>query len=99
MRTLRLFCYAEGRGDCWEAFCTDLDIAVQGKSFSEVYGALNTAVRQYLDYVGTLPEEDRERLLCRRMPLFEYFRIRLKLLFPRRNRNADEHLYTMHCST
>lgn len=64
-----LRCYSEGRGDCWEAVCLDLDIAVQGRSFQETYDGLNEAIADYLEYVLTLPEPDRSRLLSRRAPL------------------------------
>jgi hypothetical protein len=64
-----LRCYSEGKGDQWEAVCLDLDIAVQGKSFQEVYGSLNKAIEDYVHYVVTLPETERDRLLNRTAPL------------------------------
>ena len=97
MGTRTLFCYAEGRGSCWEAFCVDLDIAVQGQSFNEVYQLLNEAIEEYVEYVLNLPEHEQKRFLRRRMPFFERLKIRLKLLFSTRNRSSDEHFYTMHC--
>ena len=69
-----LRCYAEGRARGWEAICLDLDIAVQGESFEEVYKLLNEAVRGYADYVRELPEEDRKRLLARKAPLADRLR-------------------------
>ena len=67
MRTLR--CYAEGRGDQWEAVCLDLDIAVQGDSFEAVFGDMNEAIVLYLETLQDLPEADRVRLMGRHAPL------------------------------
>ncbi len=70
----RLLCYAEGHGEAWEAFCLDLDLAVQGRSFEEVYRSLSAAIR---DYVEAALKEDRataERLLNRKAPLLERLR-------------------------
>lgn len=66
-RVLR--CYAEGRGDEWEAICLDLDIAVQGESFEDVYHSLNEAIALYLQSVAALPKADQPRLLYRPAPL------------------------------
>ena len=68
MRRL-LHCYAEGRDGEWEAICLDLDVAVQGKSFADVYDSLNKAIALYLESVRDLPEAERESLLQRRVPL------------------------------
>ena len=46
-RSLR--CYAEGRDGDWEAICLDLDIAVQGSSFEEVFRSLQEAISLYLE--------------------------------------------------
>ncbi|MGH6718143.1 MAG: hypothetical protein ACREER_02400 [Alphaproteobacteria bacterium] len=62
-------CYAEGRPGQWEAFCLDFDLAVQGKSFAEVFEGMNLAVDEYRAHVRTLPEVDQDRLLARRAPL------------------------------
>jgi hypothetical protein len=70
----RLLCFAEERGGAWEAFCLDLDLAVQGSSFEEVYSSLNAAI---LDYVGAALKEDTrtaESLLNRKAPLWERLR-------------------------
>ena len=69
-----LRCYAEGTARGWEAVCLDLDIAVQGDSFEEVYRLLDEAVQEYADYVSGLPEEDRARLLGRKAPLADRLR-------------------------
>ncbi len=65
----RFHCYAEGHNGDWEAICLDLDIAVQGGSFAEVYQSLMEAVGLYLEEVAELPEADRRRLLYRKAPL------------------------------
>jgi predicted RNase H-like HicB family nuclease len=65
----RLLCFAQGIEGDWEAACPDLDIAVQGRSYEEVYDLLNTAIQ---DYVEAALQEDRitrKRLLNRKAPL------------------------------
>lgn len=62
-------CYAEGHDGQWEAFCLDLDLAVQGESLIEVQDSLNDAMCGYLEYVSTLPARDRKRLMNRKAPL------------------------------
>lgn len=67
-------CYAVGIPKVWEAFCLDFDLAVQGRSFQEVYGKLNDQIALYLESVDSLPEADRKRLLNRRAPLHCWIR-------------------------
>lgn len=64
-----LHCYAEGRDGTWEAICLDLDIAVQGRSFTDVYEGLHEAIVLYLESVESAPRAERARLLSRRAPL------------------------------
>ena len=64
-----LYCYAEGKGDRWEAICLDLDLAVQGRSLAEVRSSLNQAIVDYLEYVATLPQDEQSAFLSRRVPL------------------------------
>jgi hypothetical protein len=64
-----LRCYAEGRPGAWEAVCLDFDIAVQGESLEQVFADLTKAIAMYLDYVRSLPAEEREALLKRKAPL------------------------------
>jgi ADP-heptose:LPS heptosyltransferase len=71
-----LHCYAEGQDGDWEAVCLDLDIAVQGRSFEEVFNSLRAAVSLYFQAVADLPSEQRSALLHRAVPLS----IRLKFL-------------------
>ncbi len=69
-----LRCYAEGSQQGWEAICLDLDIAVQGMSFEEVYRLLNEAIAQYAEYVHELPEAERTRMMSRKAPLADRLR-------------------------
>jgi hypothetical protein len=76
LATRTLHCYAEGRDGDWEAICLDLDIAVQGRSFEEVFGSLREAISLYLRTVADLPTDERPALLRRQAP----FTVRLKFL-------------------
>jgi len=67
-RPIRLSCYAVGNAEAWEAICTDLDIAVQGNSLRDVSDKLNEAIHAYVDYVETLPEDERRSFLSRKAP-------------------------------
>jgi predicted RNase H-like HicB family nuclease len=71
-----LHCYAEGRDGDWEAICLDLDVAVQGRSFEEVFDGLEQAISLYLQTVADLPLEERPSLLYRPVP----FLVRLRVL-------------------
>jgi hypothetical protein len=64
-----LRCFAEQRDGAWEALCVDLDLAVQGDSFEQVYRDLADAVAQYIDHVHTLPPAEQRRLLRRKAPV------------------------------
>jgi predicted RNase H-like HicB family nuclease len=76
LATRTLHCYAEGRNGEWEAICLDLDIALQGRSFEEVFASLQEAIALYLETVAALPPEERGTLLYRSAPLS----VRLKFL-------------------
>ena len=64
-----LHCYAEGRDGAWEAICLDLDIAVQGSSFDDVFASLNEAISLYVEAASDQPESERAALLHRSAPL------------------------------
>lgn len=66
---VELRCVAAGHDDQWEAFCLDLDLAVQGNSLEEVRNSLNKAVGMYVKSATAQPEPDRTRLLQRKAPL------------------------------
>ncbi|MGH7052445.1 MAG: hypothetical protein ACREFK_10785 [Stellaceae bacterium] len=63
-----LSCYAVKQKQGWEAICLDFDIAVQGESFSKVEQKLREALNSYIEYVNTLPQQDRQQFLDRRVP-------------------------------
>lgn len=48
-------CFAEGNGASWEAFCLDFDLAVQGRSFEDVYAKLNDQIALYIESTASLP--------------------------------------------
>ena len=96
-----LRCYAEGRQGDWEAFCLDLDIAVQGRSFEEVFQALNEAIALHVEAVAELPESDRARLLNRPAPLSLRLRFlghALKALVSRDDNGGYHHHFTLPCA-
>ena len=64
-----LTCYATGDSGGWEAICVDFDIAVQGKSFEEVFQELKVAIREYVESAKQERPEQAERLLTRRAPV------------------------------
>jgi predicted RNase H-like HicB family nuclease len=76
MRSKILRCHAEGRDGNWEAICLELDVAVQGGSFEEVFRSLREAIALYLEAVADLPSDERLSLLHRPVPS----RLRLTLL-------------------
>lgn len=76
LATRTVHCYAEGREGDWEAICLDLDVAVQGRSFEEVFASLQEAISLYLKTVADLPADQRPALLRRPVP----FTVRLKFL-------------------
>lgn len=63
-----LLCFAHGQGDKWEAICLDLDLAVQGRSYEEVYEGLNRAVGTYVEDALKEGPEAARRLLRRKAP-------------------------------
>lgn len=96
-----LRCYAEGRDGEWEAICLDLDIAVQGESFEEVFHSLGDAVSIYLESVAALPESERKELLDRSAPLpvrLRFFAHVLRSTFKDRKRDDFWHQFTMPCA-
>lgn len=97
-----LHCYAEGRDGDWEAICLDLDIAVQGGSFEEVFRSLQQAISLYLETVTDLPPQEQRALLHRPAP----FPVRLKFLthalrglFAGSDGDRQRHQFTMPLAT
>ena len=98
MTERRLLCFARGRHDAWEGICLDLDIAVQGNSFQEVFSSLQQAISLYLESVTDLPPEERRDLLHRPAPLsvrFKFLAHALRGLFPASDGDRQRHQFTM----
>ena len=94
-----LRCYAVGHDGEWEAICLDLDIAVQGRGFEDVFHSLNEAVSLYLESLSDFSEKEQERFLNRSAPFrvrFRFFWWVLMALF-RSNDHGDcyHHQFTM----
>jgi predicted RNase H-like HicB family nuclease len=95
-RTLR--CYAEGHDGDWEAICLDVDIAVQGNSFEEVFRSLQDAISLYLESVTSLPPEEQRDLLRRPAPFpvrFKFLTHALRGLLPDSDGDRQRHQFTM----
>ncbi len=93
-----LRCYAEGRNGEWEAICLDLDIAVQEKSFEDVFHALNEVIALHVEAVTALPETEHAHLLDRPAPLslrLKFFFYALRSLFPHDDEDGYHHQFTV----
>jgi hypothetical protein len=88
-----IWCYAEGTGDKWEAFCLDFDLAVQGRSFDEVAHKLEEQIEIYIEGVMAQPPEQRQHLLMRRVPWTERVRLLIRVLCAVLVRPVDQHSY------
>ena len=97
-----LLCGAEGHGNEWEAICFDLDIAVQGSSFEDVFESLNTAIALYAETVEALPAGERARLVEQSAPLrvkLKFFVRAFSTLFrDHGNDGSYSHQYTIPCA-
>ena len=93
-----LHCYAFGSETAWQAICLDLDLAVQGRSFEEVFQLLTETIAFHLEGIKELPEADQERLLSRRVPWLVRFKFALATFMMSLRGRGDgpfEHRYTM----
>lgn len=93
-----LHCYAEGQDGDWEAICLELDVAVQGNSFEEVFKSLREAVSLYLETVADLPPEQQPALLHRPVPLLVRLRFLARAargLFSGSDGSRQQHQFTM----
>lgn len=101
MKNPVVYCYAEGRGEQWEAVCVNFDLAVQGRSFPEVFGRLGEAIKDYLLYVHSLPEAEQARFLSRRVPFWTRLEFAARAFFDAiRSRDGGSnhrHSYTSPC--
>ncbi len=69
-KQLILRCYAEKKDSIWQAFCIDLNLAVQGETRDEVRVKLQRQISSYL--YDALEGEDKEyaaQLLSRKAPI------------------------------
>lgn len=81
-RVLR--CYAEGNNSGWEAFCLELDIAIQADTLKDAMDDLHGAIAIHLESVMDLPEAEREHLLYRPAPLtmrLKFFWLMVRAIF------------------
>jgi predicted RNase H-like HicB family nuclease len=95
----KLVCYAEGHDGQWQAFCPDFDLAVQGRTFEEVYAALRVAILEYIEAAQQEDPMTRDRLLNRRTPIAERVRLfwrYVSAVFRSSNREAT-HGFTVAC--
>lgn len=70
MHSKILRCFAEKKGSQWQAFCVDLNLAVQGDSFPVVKNKLDDMVRSYIQLAFEQEsEQDRMDMLNRPAPL------------------------------
>lgn len=65
-----LRCYAERKGDQWQAFCLDLNLAAHGDTFQDVKSRLDEMIWSFV-YDATVGEDAQyaDQLLPRRAPL------------------------------
>lgn len=69
-KVMRVRCYAEQVQDQWQAFCVDLNLAVQGSSLSEVQSKLNDMVQSYVCLANEQESAaDQRAMLYRPAPL------------------------------
>ncbi len=74
-KDLILRCYCEKKGNLWQAFCIDLNLATQGSSLKDARNRLHQQIAAYLH--DALVGEDKQyaaQLLNRKSPI--YFRIK-----------------------
>lgn len=81
MRNLKFRCYVWGRDSDWEAICTDLDIAAQGRTLETTKDLLDEAISGYLDEVEELPVSEQYAFFNRRAPLLLRIRLRVNYYF------------------
>lgn len=100
--TRTLHCVAFGDARRWQAYCLDLDIAVEGNSFHDAEARLREAVRDYVELAMTLPAPEREPLLNRTMPFATRLRFAAMALLgfvgaflPGRGDGTYRHQFTM----
>jgi hypothetical protein len=90
----KLFCYAYGHGNQWEAICIDFDLAVAGRSFKEVQERLNSTIASYVQDALKEDEQTRDCLLERSAPFGVRLKLAIKLFWSMlRHRNGSDGNY------
>ena len=90
-------CYAEQKGDVWQAFCIDLNLAAQGDNFEDVKSRLDRMIGSYVyDAMAGEDSEYADQLLSRKAPLYFRFKYHLYSAFHhvRMARNGVHRLFT-----
>ena len=76
-------CFAEMKGEGWQAFSLEFGLAAQGESFEDVRDKLASMIQ---DYIFEAAGEDRKyapELLARRAPVWVFYRYHRALLLHR----------------
>lgn len=94
-------CYAEGSDrDGWEAFCIDLDIAVQADTLDEAARSLHEAIHLYLKTVVALPPQEAAALLNRPTPIglqLKFVWALIRGMFSRGDSDNQRHTHGFTC--
>lgn len=68
-RQMILRCYAEQKGQVWQAFCLDINLAAQGSTLQEVKRKLHEQIEEYLfDALSGADRKYADQLLSRKAP-------------------------------
>ena len=98
-KQMTLRCYAEKKDGIWQAFCIDLNLAVQGETQDEVRTKLHQQIVSYLH--DALKGEDKEyaaQLLNRKAPIgfrikYTFYRIYRTLRNFYKAKNGINHIF------
>lgn len=97
MPDLTFRCVVEGRHGDWYAVCTDLDIAVTGRTIPEVKRSLQDAVELYVQRACELPPAERDEMLSRKSPWLLRAKLELQVwLSRRRDHDRTPRSFTLH---
>jgi len=92
-----MHCLAVGQGQSWQAYCFDLDLAVEGQSFEEAQNRLKAVIASYLE---AAQESGDPALLERKTPFWVRLRFALKAFVGTmfdRDGDGYQHQFTMPC--
>lgn len=66
-------CYMAQRPEgYWETLCIDLCLVARGDTPDAAKAAMMAQIQDYLEYVWSLPEQERSRFLSRKAPLAQH---------------------------